>query len=109
MEYKIKEMETYLPEMFPSHYWVLVQAIEKSTNLIRLFVSRKEVVNLKHSPERQELDKEIFADKFAFRIGNRQEYEIIDYNETLKFDKAKNGRLYSRYLINNNGVRVRDI
>ena len=109
IEYKIKELETELPQLFPAHYWVLVQAIEKNTNLIRLFISKYKCVNVNHTELKQKLEKENFAEAFAFRIAVSENYEIIDYNEKLKFEKDKYGRYYSRYLLNNNGKRVRDI
>lgn len=108
-EYKIEELETEMPEIFPGKYWVLVQAIEKSTNLIRLFTSKNKTIDNNLDYAKQELKKEIFADKYALNIALRPDYEIIEYNENLKFTKDKRGRYYSRYLVNFNGKRVRDI
>ena len=106
--YRIKKFESDLPEVFPDYIVVYTQAIEKSSNLIRLFVSKPLILNHKRSKSQQEFDIEIYAERFVGNLVVRSDYEVIRYTDNLKFTKFKK-RKYSRYLLNRAGKRVRDL
>ena len=68
-----------------------------------LFISKPFMIKEKWDKKQVETRVEIFVDKFVGSIDIRQDYDLIDFNENLKFTKCQNGRFYNRHLIDNNG------
>ena len=100
--YKITKVENDI-DIFPDYIRVRVMAVENGTNLIRLFISKPFFINNKWTKEQTQTKIEIFVDKFVGSINIRQAYDLIKYNENLKFTKYKSSRLYNRCLIDSNG------
>lgn len=100
--YKIIRFERDL-DIFPDYIIVKVMAIENSTNLIRLFISKPFMLKEKWDKEQVQTRVEIFVDKFVGSIDIRQDYDLIDFDENLKFTKCQNGRFYNHKLIDNYG------
>lgn len=100
--YKLTRYESDL-DIFPDYVIVKAMAIENSTNLIRLFISKPFMLKEKWDKEQAQTRTEMFVEKFVGSIDIRQDYDLIDFNEKLKFTKYQNGRFYNRHLIDNNG------
>ena len=100
--YKITKFQNDI-DIFPDYIKVRAMAVENETNLIRLFISKPFFIKDKWTKEQAQTRMEIFIDKFVGSIDVRQEYDLIEYNENLKFTKCKSGRFYNRCLIDSNG------